>query len=293
MSSLASAANRRALLQTTIAHDANDWHVGRFSLLAAAIEAAGSGLDAAFTLTAQDYPSDREERDRLHQQLGEGHFGQVWLMAPDLDNGPEAAFFEALEAAVGAGTDLVIARDHTDLGASLLSLGGCLASVGQTQTFQRSWPGLPEDNEYTNPSCPGIQTPCVLTGQNGAVQICRKRSDHPLLDFDTLIPAHVLLPAHPHEGVILPQGAGQQVLLSSHSISSGREQNSAILDEAEGRGFILHHSTFHHFADFNLDVRCGAPDFVLDPPAPQVNQSPQLLSDLHAYITRIVQHAMA
>ncbi|MFM7675378.1 MAG: hypothetical protein ACKO5F_07290 [Synechococcus sp.] len=293
MSSLASAANRRALLQTTIAHDANDWHVGRFSLLAAAIEAAGSGLDAAFTLTAQDYPSDREERDRLHQQLGEGHFGQVWLMAPDLDNGPEAAFFEALEAAVGAGTDLVIARDHTDLGASLLSLGGCLASVGQTQTFQRSWPGLPEDNEYTNPSCPGIQTPCVLTGQNGAVQICRKRSEHPLLDFDTLIPSHVLLPAHPHEGVILPNGTSQQVLLSSHSISSGREQNSAILDEAEGRGFILHHSTFHHFADFNLDVRCGAPDFVLDPPAPQVNQSPQLLSDLHAYITRIVQHAMA
>ena len=74
------------------------------------------------------------------------------------------------------------------------------------------------------------------------MQICRKRSDHPLLTFDGLIPGHVVLPAHPHEGVIIPTTASQQVLLSSYSITSGREQITAILDEVPGRGFVLHHS---------------------------------------------------
>lgn len=283
----------RALLQTTIGPDPSDWDVGRFSLLAEQILAAGRAVDAGFSLLAQNYPAAAQEREQLHQQLAEGDFGQVWLMAPDLDNGPEAAFFEALEAAVSAGTHLVIARDHTDLGSCLLALGGCLAPVTQTQTFQRSWPGLPDDNEYANPSCPGIQTPCVVTGQNGGVQICRKRSDHPLLAFDSLIDGHVVLPAHPHEGVITPTVASQQVLLSSHSITSGREQITAIVDEAPGRGMVLHHSTFHHFADYNIEVERGAPAFVLDPPSRQIADSPALLHDLRAYVGSVVRYAMA
>jgi hypothetical protein len=293
MSLVAPAASRRALLQTTIGTDPDDWSVGRFHLLGERIQAAGRAVDAGFVLTSQDYPTSPSQREALHQQLRAGDYGQVWLMAPDLDNGPETPFFDALEGAVAAGTHLVIARDHTDLGSSLLALEGCLKPVTATQTFQRTWPGLPHDNEYTNPRCPGIQTPCVVTGQNGGVQICRQRSDHPLLAFESLIPGHLVLPAHPHEGVITVSAESQQVLLSSHSITSGREQITAILDEAPGRGFVLHHSTFHHFADFNLDVGCGAPDFVLDPPSRQIAESPQLLRDLEAYIGSIVRYAMA
>lgn len=287
----ATPARARALLQSTIATDPNDWCIARFSLLAGQIRQAGQAIAADFALTVQDYPAEADARAQLHSELRQGYFGQVWLMAPDLDNGPEPAFFAALEAAVAAGTQLVIARDHTDLGSSLLALGGCLERVTQTQTFKRTWPDLPSDSEYVNPCCPAIETPCVVTGQNGGVQVCRKRATHPILAFDTLIPDHLVLPAHPHEGVIRPTG-GQQVLLSSYSITSGREQITAIIDEAPGRGAVLHHSTFHHFADYNLKVESGAPDFVIDPPSNQIDDSPQLLADQHAYVKSIVAYAM-
>ena len=288
----ATPARARALLQSTIATDPNDWCIARFSLLAEQIRQAGQAIAPDFALTVQDYPAAADAREQLHAQLAQGHYGQVWLMAPDLDNGPEPAFFAALEAAVAAGTQLVIARDHTDLGSSLLALGGCLQPVTQTQTFKRTWPGLPSDSEYVNTGCPAINTPCVVTGQNGGVQICRKRSDHPLLAFDTLIAGHLVLPAHPHEGVIRPTTASQQVLLSSYSITSGREQITVILDEAPGRGAVLHHSTFHHFADFNLQVERGAPDFVIDPPSHQIDESPALLHDQRAYVAAVVGYAM-
>lgn len=280
-----------ALLLSTIATDLNDWHIGRFSKLGDMIRQAGCELAAEFSLEILDYPSDPAERERLQNDLSVGRYGQVWLMAPDLDNGPDPAFFRALENAVQSGTSLIIARDHTDLGSCLLSLEGCLQSVGQTQTFLRSWPDLARDREYSDPTAPGIDTPCVVTGQNGGVQICRQRADHPLLAFQSIIPGHLVIPAHPHEGVIRPVSDTQTVLLSSFSITSGREQNSVILDESEGRGMILHHSTFHHFADFNLDTACGAPDFVLDPTSSQIADSPNLLTDIRNYVRSVVHYA--
>lgn len=281
----------QALLLSTIATDPNDWHIGRFSRLGELIASAGRELDADFSLTMSDYPLGAAERTHLQTQLAEGVFGQVWLMAPDLDNGPDSNFFSALEQAVQSGTDLVIARDHTDLGSCLLSLKGCLGSVGQTQTFLRSWPDLPRDREYVDEDCPGITTPCVVTGQNGGVQICRQRADHPLLNFSTMLPGHLVMPAHPHEGVIQAVTANQTVLLSSFSITSGREQITAIIDEYEDRGMVLHHSTFHHFADYNQDVNFGAPDFVLDPPSGQIADSPELLDDLKGYVRSVVHYA--
>ena len=108
----ATPARARALLQSTIASDPNDWCIARFSLLADQIRQAGKAIAPDFALTVQDYPAEPDARAQLHTQLRQGHYGQVWLMAPDLDNGPEPDFFAALEAAVAAGTQLVIARDH-------------------------------------------------------------------------------------------------------------------------------------------------------------------------------------
>jgi hypothetical protein len=281
----------QALLLSTIATDANDWHIGRFSLLGTMIRTAGEEMDPSFNLTISDYPTSDAERKLLQDNLSSGRYGQIWLIAPDLDNGPDAGFFRALEAAVKGGTDLVIARDHTDLGCCLLELKDCLDDVGQTQTFQRTWTDLPKDREYADPACAAIVTPCVVTGQNGGVQICRQRAEHPLLNFASMIPGHLVIPAHPHEGVIRKVAASQTVLLSSFSITSGREQTTAIVDEAEGRGMVLHHSTFHHFADYNLDVAKGAPDFVLDPPSTQTAESPALLNDIKAYVRSVVRYA--
>ena len=281
----------QALLLSTIATDANDWHIGRFSLLGTMIRTAGEEMDPSFNLTISDYPTSDAERKLLQDNLSSGRYGQIWLIAPDLDNGPDAGFFRALEAAVKGGTDLVIARDHTDLGCCLLELKDCLDDVGQTQTFQRTWTDLPKDREYADPACAAIVTPCVVTGQNGGVQICRQRAEHPLLNFASMIPGHLVIPAHPHEGVIRKVAASQTVLLSSFSITSGREQTTAIVDEADGRGMVLHHSTFHHFADYNLDVAKGAPDFVLDPPSTQTAESPALLNDIKAYVRSVVRYA--
>lgn len=281
----------QALLLSTIATDPSDWHIGRFSLLGEMIRTAGLELDSSFVLTISDYPKDDAQREALQGDLRSGRFGQIWLIAPDMDNGPDPGFFLALESAVMAGSDLVIARDHTDLGSCLLQLQGCLNDVGQTQTFQRSWPNLPQDREYADEACAAIITPCVVTGQNGGVQICRQRADHPLLKFASMIPGHLVIPAHPHEGVIRPMAASQTVLLSSFSITSGREQTTAIVDESPGRGMVLHHSTFHHFADYNLDVSAGAPDFVLDPPSSQIADSPALSNDIKAYVRSVVHYA--
>ena len=281
----------QALLLSTIATDANDWHIGRFSLLGTMIRTAGEEMDPSFNLTISDYPTSDADRKVLQDDLSSGRYGQIWLIAPDMDNGPDAGFFRALEAAVKGGTDLVIARDHTDLGCCLLELKDCLDDVGQTQAFQRTWTDLPKDREYADPTCAAIVTPCVVTGQNGGVQICRQRAEHPLLNFASMIPGHLVIPAHPHEGVIRKVAASQTVLLSSFSITSGREQTTAIVDEAEGRGMVLHHSTFHHFADYNLDVAMGAPDFVLDPPSTQIADSPALLNDIKAYVRSVVHYA--
>jgi len=281
----------QALLLSTIATDPNDWHIGRFSLLGDMIRGAGQELDPSFSLNISDYPTSNAERQALQADLASGRYSQVWLIAPDMDNGPDAGFFRALETAVKAGTDLVIARDHTDLGCCLLELKDCLGDVGQTQTFQRTWTDLPKDREYADPACAAIVTPCVVTGQNGGVQICRQRAEHPLLNFASMIPGHLVIPAHPHEGVIRKVTESQTVLLSSFSITSGREQTTAIVDEADGRGMVLHHSTFHHFADYNLDVAAGAPDFVLDPPSTQIADSPALLNDIKAYVRSVVHYA--
>ena len=281
----------QALLLSTIATDSNDWHIGRFSLLADMIRRAGQELDPSFSLNISDYPTSDSERQTLQADLAAGRYSQVWLIAPDMDNGPDPGFFRALETAVKAGTDLVIARDHTDLGCCRLELKDCLGDVGQTQTFQRTWTDLPRDREYADAACAAIVTPCVVTGQNGGVQICRQRAEHPLLNFASMIPGHLVIPAHPHEGVIRKVAASQTVLLSSFSITSGREQTTAIVDEADGRGMVIHHSTFHHFADYNLDVAAGAPDFVLDPPSKQIADSPALLNDIKAYVRSVVHYA--
>ena len=284
-------ADHKALLLSTIATDVDDWHIGRFSLLGSMIEAAGQELDPAFSLTISDYPADAAARRSLQADLRNGGYNQIWLMAVDLDNGPDLDFFPALEAAVRSGTDLIIARDHADLGSCLLSLEGCLSAVGSTQTFKRSWPDLPTDREFIDPACPTITAPCVVTGQNGGIQICRKRAEHPLLAFPSMLPGHLLIPAHPHEGVIRPTSDTQTVLLSSYSITSGREQLIAIVDEVPDQGMVLHHSTFHHFADYNIDISLGAPDFVLDPPTKQIEDSPELLGDLRSYVRSVVHYA--
>ena len=55
-----------------------------------------------------------------------------------------------------------------------------------------------------------------------------------------MIPGQLVIPSHHHEGLIRKVAASQTVLLSSFSITSGREQTTAIVNEAEGCGTVQH-----------------------------------------------------
>ena len=53
-----------------------------------------------------------------------------------------------------------------------------------------------------------------------------------------MIPGHHVIPVHPNEGLIRKVAASRTVLLSSFSITNGREQTAANVDEAEGYGTV-------------------------------------------------------
>lgn len=48
-------------------------------------------------------------------------------------------------------------------------------------------------------------------------------------------------------------------------------------------GKALAESTFHHFADYNWDIRKGAPSFVAEPPRESITRDPSLLGDTKAF----------
>src|SRR5262249_59959288 len=62
----------RILLQTSIAHADDDWHVGRFSLLA-------QYLRSFAEVTARNREVDTYGNDRVLPGLTRDHFDEVWL----------------------------------------------------------------------------------------------------------------------------------------------------------------------------------------------------------------------
>ena len=275
-----------ALLQITIPQSDDDWGSDRFSILRENIEIGLRQNDPGASCIGQTYPTDEADIKALHENLSAGHYSQVWLIGADVGDTPGASFYQALEAARSKGTSIVYARDHADLGASVRSCSASLQSLGQTNQFHSLDANPdPERPEYVNPDCPGIQWPCVFTGQNGGVQLVDKvLVDHPILAFDSLMADALVIPAHPHEGVLIPSHPDQKVLLQGYSVLSGASQISAVIEDQPGAGAVLAHSTFHHFADFNLDVSKGCPSFVTDPPSSQIADNPWMLDDIRNYI---------
>ena len=99
------------------------------------------------------------------------------------------------------------------------------------------------------------------------------RGRYPLLD------GVELLPAHPHEGALRVPDGGVAIARSSSRLS-GRDFLLAVAfdrpasEGAPGRRAVAQ-STFHHFADYNIDVTDGAPSFVTDPEAPEAERDPE------------------
>jgi hypothetical protein len=98
------------------------------------------------------------------------------------------------------------------------------------------------------------------------------------------------LPAHPHEGAVgVPDslGGSARVVAQGRSTTTGTAFNLCVAVEEVGQGRAVSDSSFHHFCDYNWDLRFGCPSFVNETPGFEVLTSPRALDDVHSYVENI------
>ena len=264
----------RILLQTTIPYAADDWHAGRFSLLANHLRSLGHDV------IVRDRASATAD-DPVLAVLDGSDVEQLWLFAVDTGDGIRPAECAAIGRFRDRGGAIMATRDHMDLGVSLCSLGG----VGAAHHFH-SKQQEPDDRRVRDDrDTTSIDWPNYHSGSNGDVQrITAVAPVHPVLrDVATL-------PAHPHEGAVSapPDDPSARVVATGTSSVTHRPFTIAVaFDGRGGAGRGWAESTFHHFADYNWDVRAGCPSFVEEPPGDAIARDPRLLDDTKRYVANL------
>jgi hypothetical protein len=272
----------RILLQTTIAESADDWDISRFSLLADELRAAGHDVTTRNRVSG-------DGADPVLSRLDEMEYDQLWLMAVDLGDGLTAADAYALRRFRENGGGVLTARDHQDLGCCLNRLG----SLGVVNEFHDKSvdPSTMCDDQDT----PTISWPNYHSGANGDYQpVLIEGPVHELLRTNRTPSRRIeWFPAHPHEGMVSANGPFATAIAQGRSTATGRHFNLAVVLDGEltpdGRpmGRAVAESTFHHFADYNWDLDCGAPSFVTEPPGNQIKADPSRLGIFKDYVRNI------
>ncbi len=285
----------RILLQTTIPERADDWHVGRFSLLRTLLQ---SQLDESaaplFSVTARNRVG--VERDPVLSTLDSSDFDELWLFAVDEGDGLPAEDCEGIRRFQRRGGGLLVARDHQDLGSSVCDLG----MVGRAHFFHSK--NREPDESRHKPDDMATQTiswPNYHSGRNGDFQkIAPLEPVHELL-LNPGSPSGVVefFPAHPHEGAVGVPGdeLGAHVIATGRSLMTGRPFNLAVAferapdEQGNLRGRAVAESSFHHFVDYNWDIGKGCPSFVTEPPGDAVREYPARLDDVKAYVRNLAR----
>ncbi len=275
------------LLQTTIVPTANDWHIGRFSMLREYL-ASLSAPDGSrlFRVTARDRDPVGAP-DSLLSSLDRSTFDQLWLFAVDTGEGLDAADRAGILRFRARGGGLMITRDHMDLGCSICELGSLgAAHVFHTHNLTGPVPE-PDDRETSYISWPNFHS-----GANGNFQRVEAELPlHPVMrDDESETGAVMSLPAHPHEGaVIAPQSDPlARVIATGKSLASGKRFNIAVaFERSQADGRAIAESTFHHFADYNWDPRTGSPDFVSEPPGNTMQSTPRAMASVQRYVRNV------
>jgi hypothetical protein len=271
----------KILLQTTIAQSPDDWDITRFSLLADELRAAGHEVTA------------RNRANRAHDpilsRLDELDYDQLWLMAVDIGDGLTDSETEAIVRFRENGGGVLTARDHEHLGRCLLRLG----SVGMVNEFHDASvdPATMCDDQDT----PTISWPNYHSGANGDYQpVFAEEPVHELLRTTRTTSGRIeWFPAHPHEGGVSAAAPSATVIAKGRSTATGRRFNLAVVLDGElapdGRpmGRVLAESTFHHFADYNWDLDCGAPSFVTEQPGTEIEADPSRMAIFKDYVRNI------
>jgi hypothetical protein len=271
------------LLKTTIPTMIGDWHIGRFSLLAALLRDLGHGVVAR----------DREDpsvNDPDLERARRGGFDQVWLFGVcDASIPLTGTDIDAIVQFHRSGGGLLLSRDHQDLGACFARIG----TLGACHHFHSTNPEPePERRVRDDVGTPEISWPNYHAGRNGDA--------HPI---ETVGPVHPLVqrpdgdpiqwfPAHPHKGVVCaPPSLGDRtrVIARARSLRSGALFNLVVAVDAVpsvgGRAVV--DASFHHFCDCNWDPSCGAPSFVTEPWGEDIAIVPHARSDAEQYAANI------
>jgi hypothetical protein len=278
----------RILLQTTIPTTEDDWSIARFGQLAACLQRLRDNSDHGrfeVTMRDRDVPGTP---DPILSTLDRQPFDQLWLFAVDEGSGLTPEDCEGILRFWSHGGGLLVARDHMDLGSSVINLG----AMGQAHYFHTK--NLDPDQSthcIDDPYTKHILWPNFHSGWNGDYQEIRAVGNiHPVMLHPTSPPGALqYLPAHPHEGsVAAPPHQEARVIATGTSKTTGRQFNIAVAFEpVAGRGAALAASTFHHFADYNWDPGLGAPSFVDEPAGSSMLHKPEAVEHTHRYVENI------
>ncbi|MFZ0062801.1 MAG: hypothetical protein WAL47_12250 [Pyrinomonadaceae bacterium] len=282
----------RILLQTTIPFEADNWHVGRFSLLrehlASLKDDDGNFL---YEVVARDRESDAAGNEPVLTNLDTSDFAELWLFAIDLGEGLTVPDCQGITRFRQRGGGILATRDHQDLGSSLCTLGG----IGRAHYFHSKYQEPdPSRQMPDDPYTPSISWPNYHSGANGDYQVITAQSAHELLR-NPGSPAGVVefFPSHPHEGAVgVPaEEKHAEVVATGQSKVTGRVFNLVVAFESApdnhgnqlGRGIA--ESSFHHFVDYNWNTDLGCPTFLVEPPGDGYKRNPQALKDIKTYVS--------
>lgn len=280
----------KILVQTTIPTVEWDWHVGRFSLVADVLREDGHEV------VARDRAPRSDGSDAVLSSLAESDFDELWLIAVDRGNGLAPSDVRGILRFRERGGGMLTARDHQNLGASLLNLG-MLGKVNHFYTYnrERDLRRLQRDDR-DNPS---ITFPNYHSGDNGNYQrIVPLEPVHDILRSDKSPSGTIeYFPAHPHEGAIsVPYGIEfARVIAMATSTVTGRSFNVAIAidgepgDNGDAYGRAVAVSSFHSFADMNWDSQIDAPPSVTEPRGDGLMDDPERLEIFKDYIRNIAR----
>ncbi len=277
----------KILLQTTIPTAADDWHVGRFTLLGDFLSQQ-SGQDGAtlFEVVARDRDPTGAP-DSVLSTLDTSDYDQLWLFAVDVGDGLTPEDCAAISRFRARGGGMMVTRDHMDLGSSVCTLGG----IGAAHHFHSKNPEPdPARRRNDDTDTATIQWPNYHSGANGEYQeIAAAGAVHPVLR-DLKGGTLRFLPAHPHEGAVsAPPGDP-----TARVIATGRSKVTSVpfaiavaFEPTATAGPAIAQSTFHHFADYNWDLTKGCPSFVSEAPGSTLASSPEAQRSTRQYARNV------
>ena len=236
---------------------------------------------------------DADGDDSVLSVLDSLEYDQLWLMAVDTGDGLTPGDAAGIMRFRERGGGVLTARDHEDLGACLC----CLGSIGQLNHFHSTnpatdsaprRPGQPEHLVAQLSLRPERRLPARARGRTAArtpANVEEQQRTHRMLPRTSSRRCRVC--------------AGRVLVRTSdprgRSTVTGRTFNLAVVldgeQTADGRplGRAVASSTFHHFADMNWDVDCGAPSFVTEPPSDEIKRDPSRLEAFKDYVRNIAR----